>query len=276
MSGSEAVLRVNQLDACELDDSISEILQHQFVAVFRPFQSIFIHQFGPELKAFVRFLLWRFSISTNGRSTFGQSMLSLSYDNGGSGNLSVIQRSGLFVAMVMMEWLQERSEWLVSKFPQLSSLQRVLDYSTTTVKTLSLFNFVLFLISGHYPSLKERLLGLRMVPTSPQFIHQPSHSYLTREILWHGFSEFVFFILPHFNLFSLWNWVRRVSNAKTTTDNKLCAFCEGLPTQAHLSSCGHMYCYYCLQANLQADPKYPCCVCNEIVHSCTPAAEALS
>lgn len=272
----EAVLRVNQLDACELDDSISDILQHQFLEVFRPFQSLLIHQFGPELKAFVRFLIWRFSISSNGRSTFGQSMLSLAYYSDGSGNLSAVHKSGLFVSIVMMEWLQERSEWLISRFPHLSSLQRVLDYSTAAVKTSLLFNFVLFLISGRYPTLKERLLGLRMVPTSPHFIQQVSHSYLTREILWHGFSEFVFFILPHFNLFSLWNWVRRVSYLKTALDNRLCAFCEGLPTLPHLSSCGHMYCYYCLKANLQADSQYPCCVCNQVVHSCTPAAEALS
>ena len=271
----EAVLRVNQLDACELDDSITDILQHQFLEVFRPFQSLFIHQFGPELKAFVRFLIWRYSISSN-RATFGQSMLSLAYVNDRSEGVSGVQRSGLFVSMVMVEWLQERSEWLVSKIPRLSPLQRVLDYSATAIKTLSLLNFVFFLISGHYPTLKERLLGLKMVPTTPQFIQQVSHSYLTREILWHGFSEFVFFILPHLNLFSLWNWVRRVSNTKTASDNRLCAFCEGPPTLPHLSSCGHLYCYYCLQANLQADTEYPCCVCNQVVYSCTPAAEALA
>ena len=270
-------MRVNQLEACELDESICNTLQQQFLEVFRPFQSLFIHQFGPELKAFIRFLIWRFSISSssNGGATFGQSMLSLAYVSNGSRRISYIQRSGLFVLMVMVEWLQERSEWLISKIPHLSPLQRLLDYTVATVKALSLLNFVLFLISGHYPSLKERLLRLRMVPTSPQFIQQVSHTYLTREILWHGFSEFVFFILPHLNLFSLWNWLRKAGKIKTASDNKLCAFCKDLPTLPHLSSCGHLYCYYCLQANLQADSSYPCCVCNEVVHSCTPAAEAL-
>ena len=279
MQTAEAVLRVNQLDACELDDTITAVLQHQFLEVFRPLQSLLIHQIRPELKAFIRFLLWKFSISSNdgnGGATFGQRMLSLTYVSESSRSVTAVDRGKLFVAMVMADWMQERSEWLVSKLPCLSPLQQVLDYSAAAVKALSLLNFVLFLVSGYYPTLKERVFGLRIVPTAPQLIHQVSHNYLTREILWHGFSELVFFILPHFNLFSLWNWIRTVGGIKAAVDNTRCAFCEAPPTLPHLSSCGHLYCYYCLQANLQADPGYPCCVCNQAILSCTPAVEALA
>lgn len=264
----EAVLRVNQLDACELDDNIAEILQQHFLEIFKPFQSLFLHQFGPELKTFVRFLVWKFSLG-NENSTFGQRMLNLSYDSGNSEHLSSLQRGGLFLFFVLVEWMSERCDWFMNT--------RALQYCTAAMKTLSLLNFVVFLIRGCYPTLKERLFKLKIVPTTPQSLRTVSHSYLTREILWHGFSEFVFFILPHINFFTLRNLARRLCNIKTSFDHSgMCSFCEGLPTLPQVSDCGHLYCYYCLQANLQADTRFPCCVCSNLVHTCTPASEIIS
>lgn len=265
------MLRVNQLDACELDDNISDILQYQFLQIFTPFQSIRIHRFEPELKALVRFLIWKFSLGTD-NSSFGQRMLSLAYK---SEQVTFLKKGGLFFAFVIAEWLVDRCDWLVSKFPNLTSLQHLLDHSRIVLKTLSLFNFTVFLIRGCYPTLKERLLGLTIAPTTPQTLRDISHSYLSREILWHGFSEFLFFVMPQLNLFSLWNWARRMCSIRTHHDCRLCAFCESPPTLPHLSQCGHTYCYYCLKANLKADANFPCCACNELVEICTPASEAI-
>lgn len=270
----EIVLRVNQLDACELDDNIADVLQHHFLEIFRPLQSIRIDQVKPELKALIRYVLWNFSLS-NGSSTFGQRMLSLVYASSNSSRtLSSMQRLGLFYCFVLSEWVMERGDWLLCKLPGDTPLH-LLRHSLTAVKTLSLINFMVFLVRGCYPSLKERLLRLQMLPTTPQTLHTVNHSYLTREILWHGFSEFMFFVLPHFNLFTLRNLLRRVCNAKISTDNRLCSFCEGLPTAPHISDCGHLYCYYCLSANLIADSNFPCCVCNQSVKTITPASETI-
>ena len=268
----EAVLRVNQLDACELDDNIADILQHNFLEIFRPLQSIHIDQVKPELKALIRYVLWNFSLNA-GSSTFGQRMLSLVYGNK-STSLSAMQRVGLFCSLVLSEWVMERGEWVLCKLPGDTPL-RILRYMLTAMKTLSLINFMVFLVRGSYPTLKERLLGLQMSPITPQTLHTISHSYLTREILWHGFSEFMFFILPHFNLFTLRNMLRRICNAKISTDNRLCSFCEGLPTAPHISDCGHLYCYYCLSANLTADSTFPCSICSKPVKTITPASETI-
>lgn len=271
----ESVLRVSQLDACELDENIAAILQHQFLEIFRIIESAHIHQLRPELEAFVRFLVWKFSLQT-ANSTFGQRMLSLTYITEKSKPLTFFQNGGLFISFILVEWLRERCGWLITKFPGLFAVQRLLDYSTTALKTLSLLNFVVFLVQGHYPTLKERILGLTMASTSPQSIQEISHSYLTREILWHGFSEFVFFLLPHLNIFSLRNWARRVLKTSAPSDPNQCSFCETPPTLPHFSDCGHLYCYYCLRANLMPDTKFPCYVCNKVVSTCTPASEATS
>ena len=264
----EAVLRVNQLDACELDENITDILQQHFLNIFKPFQSLFLHQFGPELKAFIRFLVWKFSLGDE-NSTFGQRMLNLSYGTGNSAHLSSLQRGGLFFSFVLVEWISERCDWFMKT--------RTLQYCTSAVKTLSLLNFVVFLIHGCYPTLKERIFKLKIVPTTPQSLRTVNHGYLTREILWHGFSEFVFFILPHINFFTLRNLARRLLNIKTSSDHSdVCSFCEGIPTLPHIADCGHLYCYYCLQANLQADTRFPCCTCSKQVITCTPACEIIS
>lgn len=270
----EAVLRVNQLDACELDDSLTDILQHQFLQIFKPLGSIRIDECEAELKAVVRLLLWKFSLGTNG-CTFGQSMLSLAYAAPPTRQLSSFQRGGLFFSFVVSEWLRDRCDWLVSTYPSLAPLQLLLDRSTTAFKILSLVNFAVFLIQGCYPSLKERVLGLRIVPTRPQSIRDVSHNYMTREILWHGFSEFLFFVLPHFNLVSIWNRMKRLCRV-TPPDHSLCAFCEAPPTMPHLSNCGHTYCYYCLAANLKAIANFPCCICSDIVHTHSPASDAIA
>lgn len=270
----ERVLRVNQLDACELDGNITDVLQHHFLGIFNPLQSIRIDEWKPELKALIRYVLWKFSLSS-GSSSFGLRMLSLVYTNKNSTALSYGQRAGLFFCFVLSEWMAERGEWFLCKLPGDVPLC-ILRHSLTALKILSLINFTLFLMNGSYPSLKERLLRLQMAPITPQTLRTVSHSYLTREILWHGFSEFMFFVLPHCNLFTLRNIARRMCNSKTSTDNKQCSFCEGLTTMPYISDCGHLYCYYCVSANLTADSSFPCCTCNQLVNTITPASETIT
>ena len=276
---SEAVLRVSQLDATELDDELSSLLQQQFVTIFKSLPIQFISRFKPELKLFVRWLVWRYSVQESG-STFGQKMMDLHYSTATNGPLHLSQRLGLFFIFVVAEWIRERFDVFVSLVTeaQPSTVQRIVDSTVAFLKGLSLLNFVLFLLYGCYPSVKERLLRLAMSPSKPQVMRQLSYDYMNREILWHGFSEFIFHVLPHFNLFALRNWFRRrlrhgqdrTSRLQPDANFEKCSFCECVPSLPHLSDCGHVYCYYCLRANCLADPNFPCSVCSEPVHHWTP------
>ena len=277
---AETVLRVSQLDATELDEDLSSLLQQQFVGIFRSLPLHFVNRFKPELKLFVRWLVWKYSVSNSSR-TFGQRMMDLHYSSSAGGPLTFRHRFGLFFVLVLAEWLKERFDVALALFSNArpSNVQRLLDGVIALIKSLSLLNFILFLLNGSYPSLKERLLGLSMTPSSPQALRQLSYEYMSREILWHGFSEFIFYILPYFNLFALRNWIRkrlRSPQDKNVLSSdeinfELCSFCEQPPTMPHLSDCGHLYCYYCLRANCLADTNFPCTVCSKPVHRWTQA-----
>ena len=274
-------MRVSQLDATEFDDELSDLLQQQFVSIFRSLPFHFISRFKPELKLFIRWLVWKYSIYDS-NSTFGQKMMDLQYNASKGGSITLRHHIGLFLVLVTAEWLKERFDVLLSFVTQAppSSVQKTLDTVTACIKSLSLANFILFLLYGSYPTMKERLLGLTMSPSRPQALRQLSYEYMNREILWHGFSEFIFYILPHFNIFAVRNWLRR-SLRFAKMDNgasdlqvanfEQCSFCEGAPTMPHIAECGHVYCYYCLRANCLADSNFPCSICSRPVHKWTPA-----
>ena len=283
----ERVLRVSQLDATELDEELAEILQDHFISIFRILPSVHLLQLKPELRALVRLLIWRYSIYTHGQ-TFGQQMLDLSYSLGQNNYFPVTFRYkfALFFLTVIAEWMKDRFHTISRIVPvslQPSVVNRVLDRILSIIKSLSLINFIVFLLNGHFPTLKERVLGLQMVPERPQTLRQMSYEYMNREILWHGFSEFIFFILPHFNLFAIRNWLRRCLTYQrgSTAENGVpilkpvdfssCAFCDQVPTMPHVTGCGHVYCYYCIRANCLADSSFPCTVCGTAVSKCMPA-----
>ncbi len=261
----EKVLRVNQLDACELDDALLEVLQGQLVAAFKPLHASRLLKYLPEFKALLRLLVWKYSLSKS-QFTFGQEMLGLKYNV-----LTRLQSTGLFVAFVLAEWIVERADTMTSYCASPSTAQKYVSRLLGALKLISLLNFVNFLLRGTYPTLKELVLGLSMGPSRPQHLREVSNVYLTREILWHGFSEFIFFILPHFNIFSIRNLFRKTIGIHSRTNaNSLCGFCDAVPTLPHLSNCGHTYCYYCLRSNLLADSNFPCTVCNAQVTACIP------
>lgn len=279
----EIVLRVSQLDAVELDAQLSDSLQSQFVGIFRLFSP---SQLTPELKLFFRWYLWKNSIHTTGR-TFGQKMLGLKYSLAGSKFVPL--RSGhkfaLFFLMVVAQYVQDRTDIISSVLPLVMSaaVQRTLSKINSIVKVVALFNFMDFLLKGRFPILQDRVLGITSIPDRRQTLRQMSYDYMNREILWHGFAEFVFNVLPQFNSFAIKNWLRRTwkklipprivtePRVLKTKDFLTCQFCESTPTLPYATNCGHVYCYYCIAANCIADAAFPCCACGCTVVNCVPA-----
>lgn len=46
--------------------------------------------------------------------------------------------------------------------------------------------------------------------------------------------------------------------------NTTCTYCGERPTLPHHMGCGHIYCYYCLNANLLTDSNFTCTKCGAI------------
>lgn len=268
---SETVLRVSQLDATELDDDLLSVLQEQLLSIFKVLPSTRLLQFKPELRAALKAVLWCYSVRTMGQ-TYGQEMLDIQYSTEAARTtrLSVRHKLTLLVVGVGVEWIKERFHVvgsLISPRVAPRQLENLLGYLSATVNAISLLNFTVFLLWGRYPTLQERIAGLLMAPSTPQTLRNLSYDYMNREILWHGFSEFIFFILPHFNVFAVRNWLNRValSPSSQPTDHSVCVFCEKTPTRPSVTQCGHVYCYYCLKANCMADKQFSCSACGHVV-----------
>ena len=268
---AEKVLRVSQLDAAELDDELVSVLQEQLLAVFKVLPATSILQFRPELKVALKTFLWWCSVRVSGQS-FGQAMLDVQFSTEPLVATSLTSRHKLTLLLlgVCAEWLRDRAHMLASllRLPLAPRrLEVLLGYLTAATSALSLFNFTLFLLRGSYPTLRERLAGVVQTPSSPQVLRTLSHNHMSREIMWHGFSEFLIFVLPHLNTFALRNWLWRLclSPSPPPLDPSLCVECGDVPTMVQTASCGHVFCYYCLQANCMADHNFTCSVCTQTI-----------
>ena len=229
----------------------------------------------PEFKAVVRCVVWWWSVKQNG-STLGQQMMGLSYTVGNSGQpISYRHRWLLLVLTAGPDWLIERTRGLLDAiFPDKErQINDYFKYIASVVQLIKLANFLLFLVSGCYPSLTDRILSLHIKPTRPQFLRSVSSTYMNREILWHGFSEFLFFVLPHINFFAIRNWIqqvlykwrRYVPTMSIKNNDMQCSWCGHDLVMPQEANCGHLYCYYCISANVCADQLFSCCICSRSV-----------
>ena len=296
----ERVLRVSQLDVLELDEELLNTLDNRIAGILQGLPASFavILRFKPELIALIRVLLWRWSIYRNG-VTFGQEMMGLTYLQTGrcnsrtnsntdpaAGHLIPSIKYSL-LGFIIFWWIRERFEDLVTLLSPLTRSTASTEHMTNCINAglqlANCINFCSFLLYGVYPSLKERILHLKMTSVVRQTLRQPSYKYMNREIIWYGFSEFLFFVLPQINFFAVRNWCKKAFakiGLKDSTSLLVptgllvrCVHCNDRPILPQVSAeCGHVFCYYCIAANLKADKDYPCDACGKKVttfdHAC--------
>lgn len=183
--------------------------------------------------------------------------------------------------VVVCPWLKERVSTLLT-YLGLSHLDSQVHWwlhqAETVLKVSALVNIFVFLRKGVYLSLVERLLGLRAQFPQRHGLRQVGYEFMTRELMWHGFSEFLFFLLPLINFQRIKNtftrWARGQRSGdeghlqhRTQTDLLSCAVCNECPVLPREVGCRHVFCYYCISANLAADPNFACPQCGHPVVS---------
>ncbi|XP_028290431.1 peroxisome biogenesis factor 2 isoform X2 [Gouania willdenowi] len=282
------VLRINQLDALELDSALEQLLWTQFSKCFQNFRPGLLTPLEPELKVLLHLLLWRFTLYSN-NATVGQSLLSLRYH--GTADLScdyrpltTRQKLSLAVLTAGVRWLQERSYNLLSLMGcsqgHVSArdeglLQKSLRSAVTVIsgvtKLASLINFLMFLRSGRHSVLAERITDAQVVFSKPNVVRDMNYQYMVREMLWHSFAEFLIFLLPLVNTVKLKESLRsfvfgRVTNDKEGTREgrdtwKECGLCGEWPTMPHSVGCRHVFCYYCIRSHCIDDAAMVCPKC---------------
>lgn len=270
------VLRINQLDALELDSALEQLLWTQFSQCFQHCRPGLLTPAEPELRALLRLLLWRFTLYSNS-ATVGQSLLSLRYHNLLSTAaryrpLSRQQKWALALLNVGARWLQERSHSLLLLLGwDGGGLRQCLGLVSSAAQVASLVNFLVFLRKGQHPLVAERMVGARAVFSKPDALRDVSYQYMNRELLWHGFSEFLIFLLPLINTGRLKAAASSFAFGDARTEGKAaaegqgllnaCGLCGEWPTMPHTLRCGHLFCYYCIKSHSIADPFLACPKC---------------
>jgi peroxin-2 len=87
-------------------------------------------------------------------------------------------------------------------------LSRFTSSVSTMYSATALASFLTFLFNGHYRTVLDRILRLRLVPVSSHISREVSFEYLNRQLVWHAFTEFLLFLLP---LVGISRW-RRIIN----------------------------------------------------------------
>ncbi|XP_022090389.1 peroxisome biogenesis factor 2-like isoform X1 [Acanthaster planci] len=285
--GNQIVLRVSQLDSNQLDGELHQLLKAQFQRIFQFFKPGVLAYIEPELNAALRLLMWQFSINSIG-ATLGQRIMNLKYGSEATLTSDLSQQQRLLYAGILIgaKWLQDRSADLASSTNHIEAFQRIwkaLYLFEKLLSVASLVNFLVFLQDGRYQFLHERLLGIRAQFAQRQVARQVSFEFMTRELLWHGFAEFLFFVLPFINFRRVRNFLQRKLFRPSPTagvkvelalrrDQRLykeCAVCGEWPTTPRHIGCQHVFCYYCVQSNFLADPAYTCPLCSHPVDDVT-------
>ncbi|KAG6552426.1 hypothetical protein Mapa_005987 [Marchantia paleacea] len=284
------ILRVNQIDAARLDVEMTAMLREQLMKVFSLAQPGLLLRYEPELNAFLELLVWRFSIWVD-RPTPGSALMNLRYRdertysalalagkvrNGLEGpGLTKFQKLSYCLAMV-----GGRYGW--NRLQNLSAFQRwgdsdrsswarrawgFLQKSESMYKVACFFNLIVFLHTGRYRCIIERILKARLVYERPAMNRAVSFEYMNRQLVWHEFSELLLLVLPLLNMLSIrkvlsFSFSERQSPAADFREDK-CPICEASPITVPYKTvpCGHLYCYFCLRTRCISNPSYRCVRC---------------
>lgn len=221
--------RVGQVDAELLDEELLSLLRGQVSDALKYFGGHLSDDWGAEIGALLRAVVWKLSIWDRGTS-YGASLQGLHYvdarsERGGLGRegsgiaveATRLQRAayGLLTVGGRYSW-QKLEDWLLDKeggYEEPSALVKRLSsltsWANTTHEVAGLVSFLVFLYNGKYRTLADRVLKMRLAPASARTSREVSFEYLNRQLVWHAFTEFLLFLLPLVGIARWRRWLAR-------------------------------------------------------------------
>lgn len=242
--GTSPAFRVGQVDAELLDEALLDLLRKQAGEGLKLFGAHLKDDWNAEITALLRMVYWKLSIWDHGTS-YGASLQGLKYiDARGKDVLEAermrkdatkLQRAlyGLMTVVGRYGWTrwEERLSSLENGYdepsPLIKRLSRLTTFASTTHNITSFLSFLVFLYNGRYRTLTDRILRLRLVPSSNQTSREVSFEFLNRQLVWHAFTEFLLFLLPLVGISRWRRWLARAWKKARTTTIKLFS---GAPT----------------------------------------------
>ncbi|XP_057867144.2 peroxisome biogenesis protein 2 isoform X2 [Cryptomeria japonica] len=284
------ISRVNQLDAGKLDVEISAMLKEQLVKVFSVMKPGWLFRYEPELDAFLQFLIWRFSIWVD-KPTPGNALMNLRYRDEGSTmvvpkeevrtglegpGLTRSQKLWYCLATIggQYGWTRLQSfsayrSWGDSEHRSWTRRAWVLLQRAESFYQAALFiNLLIFLYTGRYRNIVERILRARLVYERPNMNRSVSFEYMNRQLVWNEFSELLLLMLPLLNTTSIkkilfFPFAKDKSDGNSLEDDA-CPVCGANPILISFIAvpCEHKYCYYCLRTRCASTSSFHCLKCN--------------
>lgn len=208
-SGTRPEFRVGQVDAELLDEELLTLLKDQVGEGLKYFGTHITDSYGAEILLGLRLVLFKLSIWDQNAS-YGAHLQGLRYTDARSsapnrpppkpwqkiayGALTV---GGRYAWTKWEEYLSSASEdYTRPESPQLKLLARLSELAASAHDIASLASFLVFLVNGRYRTITDRILRLRLTPTSHSTSREVSFEYLNRQLVWHAFTEFLLFLLP--------------------------------------------------------------------------------
>ncbi|KAH7299866.1 hypothetical protein KP509_24G034300 [Ceratopteris richardii] len=275
------ISRASQFDAAQMDQASILMLKEQLKKVFSMMPDVSL-TYEPELMACLLFCVWRFSIwmdkPTPGNASRNlcyrnepafQSLLNLGKVKTGleAPPLSTFQKIGFLLLTVGVPYCWARLQ-TIGHLAQ-GSLAKFLRFSDKLYKISSLANLMLFLNTGRYLTLVDRLLRARLVYQKPNRVQVVSSEFFNRQLVWQELSELLLFVLPHLKRVQTWLQLKWGYASTIHEKEGACALCGADPiTIPYVASpCGHVYCYYCLTTGCQVHRSFHCVRCNREITS---------
>ena len=273
------VPRISQLDAMFLDSEVYSLIKSQLLKSVRYFGHGFVTKMEPEIDAALKYIILKYTVQKARRSV-GQQLLQVNYQKG-----APYRKLGHYIAViVLVKWFKERGSFISSVFSRKESVKETVGECISILeigfRIIHVINLLVFLHKGLYPTVLERLFGLRHVSSNPNTSRRISYAYFTRELLWHGFAELLGFILPLINIQYFHNVIKKFlpslnedqNNTTQETDVKFfhgttCVICNKPPVLPHGFGCHHIACYFCIHSSYASDPTFSCPLCDHQIES---------
>jgi peroxin-2 len=270
--GTRPAFRVGQVDAELLDEELLALLKGQVGEALKYFGSHVREDWSHEIQFALRAILFKLSIWDHNAS-YGATLQNLSYTDGRSkvtipSPPTKLQKAlhGLLTVGGRYVWDKWES-WLIgqeSGYEERSSDVRLLSRITNQVSSLysltAFFSFLVFLVNGRYRTLVDRILRLRLAPSSSQVNREVSFEYLNRQLVWHAFTEFLLFLLPLVGISRWRRWLSRIWRIITVS-------MKGGGGEASRTKRGELACL----------PERTCAICYQVQNPATaPGTEIVS
>ncbi|KAH7067168.1 Pex12 amino terminal region-domain-containing protein [Paraphoma chrysanthemicola] len=207
--GTRPEFRVGQVDAELLDEELLELLKGQVGEGLKYFGSHITDNWGPEILLSLRLILFKLSIWDQNAS-YGAHLQGLRYTDARSNApnrpppkpwqkaaYGFVTIGGRYAWTKWEEYLLSAQEdYTRPESPQLKLFSALTERLNSAHDVASLASFLVFLVNGRYRTITDRLLRLRLTPTSHSTSREVSFEYLNRQLVWHAFTEFLLFLLP--------------------------------------------------------------------------------